>query len=78
MTTRPALSTDVVARGLDITTLSHVINFDLPAQSLVYLHRHVHERRAARPTGGAHERAPRAGPGVSGAGEQAAPPSRPR
>ncbi|HZH60978.1 MAG TPA: DEAD/DEAH box helicase [Metabacillus sp.] len=33
------LATDVAARGLDIQELSHVIHFDLPANSSQYVHR---------------------------------------
>ncbi len=33
------ISSDVTARGLDIKGVTHVFNFDLPAQSSAYLHR---------------------------------------
>lgn len=33
------VATDVAARGLDIKTLSHVINFDMPIQAEDYVHR---------------------------------------
>jgi ATP-dependent RNA helicase DeaD len=33
------VATDVAARGLDISTLSHVINFDIPTSPDVYVHR---------------------------------------
>ncbi|VAW70564.1 ATP-dependent RNA helicase SrmB, partial [hydrothermal vent metagenome] len=33
------VATDVAARGLDIRTLSHVVNFDLPMQAEDYVHR---------------------------------------
>jgi ATP-dependent RNA helicase RhlE len=33
------VATDVAARGLDVTGISHVINFDLPADGETYVHR---------------------------------------
>jgi ATP-dependent RNA helicase RhlE len=33
------IATDVAARGIDIRDLSHVINYDIPAQSDTYIHR---------------------------------------
>ncbi|HED33663.1 MAG TPA: DEAD/DEAH box helicase [Gammaproteobacteria bacterium] len=33
------VATDVAARGLDIRTISHVVNFDLPMQAEDYVHR---------------------------------------
>lgn len=36
---RFVVATDVAARGIDISTISHVINFDLPFQSEDFIHR---------------------------------------
>ncbi|WDE99278.1 DEAD/DEAH box helicase [Lentisphaera profundi] len=33
------IATDIAARGIDITKLSHVINYDLPRSALDYVHR---------------------------------------
>ena len=33
------IATDVAARGLDITTVSHIINYDLPDDVETYFHR---------------------------------------
>ncbi len=33
------IATDIIARGLDITMMTHVINFDLPDNSEKYIHR---------------------------------------
>ena len=42
------VATDVAARGLDISQLSHVINFDLPDQPDTYVHRIGRVGRAGR------------------------------
>jgi ATP-dependent RNA helicase DeaD len=42
------IATDVAARGLDIEHLSHVINYDLPAEPESYLHRIGRTGRAGR------------------------------
>ena len=42
------IATDVAARGLDITHLSHVINYDLPAAPESYVHRIGRTGRAGR------------------------------
>jgi CxxC-x17-CxxC domain-containing protein len=33
------VATDVAARGLDIQGITHIINFDIPLDALVYFHR---------------------------------------
>ena len=33
------VATDVAARGLDISTVTHVVNFDVPVSPDVYVHR---------------------------------------
>ena len=38
-TTRLLICTDLAARGLDIPALEHVINYDVPASALTYVHR---------------------------------------
>ena len=42
------VATDVAARGLDIQRLSHVINYDVPADSESYIHRIGRTGRAGR------------------------------
>lgn len=37
--TRILISTDLAARGLDIPHLEHVVNYDVPASALTYVHR---------------------------------------
>ncbi len=43
------VATDVAARGLDVERISHVINFDPPADSETYVHRIGRTGRAGRP-----------------------------
>jgi ATP-dependent RNA helicase RhlE len=38
-TYRVLVATDIVARGIDVDKISHVINYDLPAQAEDYVHR---------------------------------------
>ncbi len=33
------IATDVAARGLDIQGITHIINYDVPLDALVYFHR---------------------------------------
>ncbi len=42
------VATDVVARGIDIADLSHVINFDIPQKPVEYVHRVGRTGRAGR------------------------------
>ena len=46
--TRVLVATDVAARGIDVATISHVINFDLPRQAEDYVHRIGRTGRAGR------------------------------
>jgi ATP-dependent RNA helicase RhlE len=43
---RVLVATDIAARGIDVTCVSHVINFDLPAQPEDYVHRIARTARA--------------------------------
>ncbi len=45
---RILIGTDVVARGMDIPTVSHVINYDLPLRGEEYVHRIGRTGRAGR------------------------------
>jgi len=45
---RVLVATDVAARGIDITALPHVVNFDVPAQPDDYIHRVGRTARAER------------------------------
>jgi ATP-dependent RNA helicase RhlE len=38
-TYRVLVATDIVARGIDVDRISHVVNYDLPAQAQDYVHR---------------------------------------
>jgi len=42
------IATDVVARGLDVPRISHVINYDMPADTEAYVHRIGRTGRAGR------------------------------
>jgi ATP-independent RNA helicase DbpA len=47
--TRVLVATDVAARGLDVANLDLVVNFELPAQPEVYVHRIGRTGRAGKP-----------------------------
>ncbi|RUO22947.1 ATP-dependent RNA helicase [Aliidiomarina minuta] len=47
-TVRVLVATDVVARGLDVSGISHVINYDLPNDAESYVHRIGRTGRAGR------------------------------
>ena len=36
---RILVATDVVGRGIDVTSISHIINYDIPQSSDDYVHR---------------------------------------
>jgi len=42
------VATDVAARGLDLTNISHVVNYDLPFRGDIYIHRIGRTGRAAQ------------------------------
>jgi ATP-dependent RNA helicase RhlE len=42
------VATDVAARGIDVTRISHVINYDIPSTPEAYIHRIGRTGRAAR------------------------------
>lgn len=42
------VATDIAARGIDVTRISHVINFDIPSTPEAYIHRIGRTGRAAR------------------------------
>jgi ATP-dependent RNA helicase RhlE len=50
---RVLVATDIAARGIDVTALGHVINFDVPAQPEDYIHR-VGRTARAEMTGAAY------------------------
>jgi ATP-dependent RNA helicase RhlE len=47
--TRVLVATDVAARGIDVTGISHVVNYDLPMKSDDYVHRIGRTGRADAP-----------------------------
>ncbi|MCY7351757.1 MAG: DEAD/DEAH box helicase [Cytophagaceae bacterium] len=48
-TYRILIATDIIARGLDVAEVSHVVNFDVPAEPESYIHRIGRTGRADRP-----------------------------
>jgi ATP-dependent RNA helicase DeaD len=42
------IATDVAARGLDVDTLTHVVNYDVPSAAESYVHRIGRVGRAGR------------------------------
>jgi ATP-dependent RNA helicase DeaD len=42
------VATDVAARGLDVEGISHVINYDIPAEPEIYVHRIGRTGRAGK------------------------------
>ena len=55
---RLLVATDVAARGLDITGVSHVVNYDIPNSPDVYVHRIGRTGRAGESGPGDHARSP--------------------
>src|SRR5204863_8721012 len=47
--TRVLVATDIAARGLDVDSVSHVINYDVPAAPEDYVHRVGRTGRAGNP-----------------------------
>ena len=56
---RLLVATDIAARGLDIEHVTHVINYDVPASSEVYVHRIGRTGRVGPHRPGDHPRHPR-------------------
>ena len=55
------VATDVAARGLDLEHITHVINFDPPADEKDYVHRVAARRAPAAPAPGSRSSRPRSG-----------------
>jgi ATP-dependent RNA helicase RhlE len=47
--TRVLIATDIAARGIDVDSISHVINYDVPAAAEDYVHRIGRTGRAGKP-----------------------------
>ncbi len=68
------VATDVAARGLDLDDITHVINFDPPAEHKDYVHRTGRTGRAGRQWQGDHLRTA----GAAGGDEPCRTPPRPQ
>ncbi len=51
---RLLIATDIIARGLDLSDVSHVVNFDIPKEASTYIHRIGRTGRAEKNCNGTH------------------------
>ena len=63
------VATDVAARGLDISTVTHIVNFDVPTSPDVYVHRIGRTGRVGR--SGPRDHVRRAAPAARPGGDRA-------
>ena len=68
---RVLVATDIAARGIDVATVSHVVNYDMPDTADAYTHRIGRTGRATRPRRCLHARHARRR--RDGPGDRAAP-----